>query len=76
MADQNDWGFPSEAADWVTKPFARFLKIEAAAGGLLLVAVLLALVLANSPWRETFHSLVATMDQRRSDDPLFLCVVA
>ena len=54
MADQNDGGFPSEAADWVTKPFARFLKIEAAAGGLLLVAVLLALVLANSPWRETF----------------------
>ena len=54
MADQNDGGVPSEAADWVTKPFARFLKIEAAAGGLLLVAVLLALVLANSPWRETF----------------------
>jgi NhaA family Na+:H+ antiporter len=54
MADHNDAGFPNEAADWITKPFARFLKIEAAAGGLLLLAVLLALVLANSPWQEAF----------------------
>lgn len=45
---------PHEAADRITKPFARFLKIEAAAGGLLLLAVLLALVLANSPWQEAF----------------------
>ncbi len=28
-------GLPHEAADSITKPFARFLKIEAAAGGLL-----------------------------------------
>lgn len=60
MADQNDAGFPSEAADWITKPFTRFLKIEAAAGGLLLLAVLLALALANSPWRETFLGFWAT----------------
>ncbi|MDO6522926.1 Na+/H+ antiporter NhaA [Shimia thalassica] len=45
---------PHGAADRITKPFARFLKIEAAAGGLLLLAVLLALVLANSPWQEAF----------------------
>ncbi|WP_299740997.1 Na+/H+ antiporter NhaA [uncultured Roseobacter sp.] len=45
---------PHEAADRITKPFVRFLKIEAAAGGLLLLAVLLALALANSPWREAF----------------------
>jgi NhaA family Na+:H+ antiporter len=32
----------------------RFLKIEAAAGGLLLLTVLLALALANSPWQEAF----------------------
>ncbi len=47
-------GLPHEAADSITKPFARFLKIEAAAGGLLLAAVLLALALANSPWQEGF----------------------
>ena len=45
---------PYETADKFTKPFARFLKVEAAAGGLLLVAVLLALALANSPWAEAF----------------------
>ncbi|MFD2855016.1 Na+/H+ antiporter NhaA [Seohaeicola zhoushanensis] len=45
---------PHEAADRITKPFARFLKIEAAAGGLLLAAVLLALGLANSPWQDGF----------------------
>jgi NhaA family Na+:H+ antiporter len=45
---------PHEATDRITKPFARFLKIEAAAGGLLLLAVLLALGLANSPWKEAF----------------------
>ncbi|SDJ42657.1 Na+/H+ antiporter NhaA [Lutimaribacter saemankumensis] len=54
MDDHNDAGFPSETADWITKPFSRFLKIEAAAGGLLLMAVLLALALANSPWQEAF----------------------
>lgn len=47
-------GLPHEAADSITKPFARFLKIEAAAGGLLLAAVMLALGLANSPWQEGF----------------------
>ncbi|TMV09142.1 Na+/H+ antiporter NhaA [Ruegeria sediminis] len=45
---------PHETADIITRPFARFLKIEAAAGGLLLLAVLLALALANSPWQEAF----------------------
>jgi NhaA family Na+:H+ antiporter len=50
----NPQTLPHEAADRITKPFARFLKIEAAAGGLLLLAVLLALVLANSPWQEAF----------------------
>ena len=54
MAAQENARMPHEAADLFTKPFARFLKIEAAAGGLLLVAVLLALALANSPWAEAF----------------------
>ena len=54
MVDQNNANMPYEAADRFTKPFARFLAIEAAAGGLLLLAVLLALISANSPWAEAF----------------------
>ncbi|OOY16188.1 Na+/H+ antiporter NhaA [Thioclava sp. DLFJ4-1] len=45
---------PREAADKLARPFARFLKIEAAAGVLLLLALLLALALANSPWHHVF----------------------
>jgi Na+:H+ antiporter, NhaA family len=48
MTDRSSTDLPHEIADRVTRPFARFLKIEAAAGGLLLLAVLLALILANS----------------------------
>jgi NhaA family Na+:H+ antiporter len=54
MVAQEDAKLPREAADIFTKPFAHFLKIEAAAGGLLLLAVLLALAFANSPWAEAF----------------------
>jgi NhaA family Na+:H+ antiporter len=54
MAAHKDAKMPREVADRFTKPFARFLKVEAAAGGLLLLAVLLALVLANSPVAEAF----------------------
>lgn len=45
---------PSEIADWFTRPFARFLKIEAAAGVILLLATLTALILANSAWSTPF----------------------
>ena len=51
---KNGLGLPHEIADRVTEPLARFLKIEAAAGGLLLLAALTALILANSPWSEQF----------------------
>lgn len=54
MIDSDGSNLPRETADRVTKPLARFLRIEAAAGGFLLLAVLLALVLANSPWAEAF----------------------
>ena len=47
---ENKANLPHEAADWITAPFARFLKIEAAAAGLLLLAVLVAMILANSAW--------------------------
>jgi NhaA family Na+:H+ antiporter len=47
-------GFPREIADRFTEPFARFLKIEAAAGGLLLLATSAALILSNSAWSTPF----------------------
>lgn len=54
MTDRIGTELPQEIADWITKPFARFLKIEAAAGGLLLLATLSALVLANTAWSTPF----------------------
>ncbi len=56
----NPESLPREAADRLTKPFARFLKIEAASGGLLLLAVLVAMALANSPWRGAYLALWET----------------
>jgi len=49
MQEQNA-KLPSETADRFTRPFARFLKIEATSGLLLLFAAIVALWLANSPW--------------------------
>lgn len=60
MAESSRMDLPREIADRFTKPFARFLKIEAVAGGLLLLAVLLALVLANSRWSTPFLSFWET----------------
>jgi NhaA family Na+:H+ antiporter len=54
MTDQDLIGMPDEIADRITRPFARFLKIEAAAGALLFLAALFALVLANSAWSAPF----------------------
>lgn len=51
---------PPELADRFTKPFARFLKIEAATGVLLAVAAAAALILSNSPWSRPFLSFWET----------------
>jgi NhaA family Na+:H+ antiporter len=51
---QDSARLPSEMADRFTKPFARFLKIEAAAGAILLCATLAALILSNSAWSTPF----------------------
>ncbi|RLQ20389.1 Na+/H+ antiporter NhaA [Seongchinamella sediminis] len=48
---------PKEHIDWVVHPITRFVKVEAAAGVVLLLSTLLALSLANSPLRESFNSL-------------------
>jgi NhaA family Na+:H+ antiporter len=51
---QDNAGLPPEIADRFTEPFARFLKIEAAAGSTLLLAALAALILSNSAWSTPF----------------------
>lgn len=45
---------PPELADRFTRPFARFLKVEAATGVLLAVAAVAALIVSNSPWSQPF----------------------
>jgi Na+:H+ antiporter, NhaA family len=45
---------PREMADRFTRPFLRFLQIEAATGVLLAVAACAALILSNSPWSDQF----------------------
>lgn len=51
---------PREPAQWFTRPFSRFLRIEAAAGGVLLLCTVVALGLANSPWAGDYQSLWET----------------
>ena len=49
---------PNELVDRLTKPFARFLRVEAAGGAILLLFTVAALVLSNSPWAEPFCARV------------------
>ena len=48
------------AAKRLISPVERFLSIEASSGILLLVAALVALAWANSPWRSAYESLLHT----------------
>ncbi len=48
---------PKEPADWITKPFLRFLRIEAMAGLVLLVCTVLALIGSNTGWSRQYLSL-------------------
>ena len=45
---------PSESADLFTNAFARFLRIEALSGAVLLLCTIIALVLSNTPWAAQF----------------------
>jgi NhaA family Na+:H+ antiporter len=47
---------PKELVDRLTRPFARFLRVEAASSAILLSAAVAALVLSNSPWAHPFLS--------------------
>ncbi len=58
--DRDDRDFPSEFADRLTRPLARFLEIESATGVALLVATVVALSVSNSPWSADFLSFWET----------------
>ena len=45
---------PKRVVERLTKPFGRFLRIEAAGGAVLLLFTVAALVLSNSPWTHLF----------------------
>ncbi|MFA5123195.1 Na+/H+ antiporter NhaA [Zavarzinia sp.] len=65
---------PKEAVDRITRPFTRFLRIEAMAGAVLLFCTAIALGLSNSPWSDAFLTFwetpagieVGTFDYARS----------
>lgn len=60
---QSDTGItrqPKEFVDRLTKPFARFLSIEAAGGAILLLFTVAALVLSNSPWAHFYENVWET----------------
>ena len=52
--------FPARPIDRLLDPWRRFTAIEAASGVLLLAVTALALVLANSPWRDGYESFINT----------------
>jgi Na+:H+ antiporter, NhaA family len=45
---------PRELIDRLTRPFARFLRVEAGGGAVLLLFAIAALALSNSPWARLF----------------------
>ena len=55
-ADTEHVRLPREIVDSLTRPFVRFLHIEAAGGAVLLLSAVSALILANSPWAHPFLS--------------------
>jgi NhaA family Na+:H+ antiporter len=54
LADAGLTRLPKELVDHLRKPFSRFLGIEAAAGIVLLLFTVAALMLSNSPWAHPF----------------------
>ena len=41
--------------DRLMRPFERFMKVQASGGIVLLGAAIVAMILANSPWRDAYH---------------------
>jgi NhaA family Na+:H+ antiporter len=53
-------GSDARLARFVARPVQSFLAVEAAGGILLVAATVVALVWANSPWREAYEQLIHT----------------
>lgn len=51
---------PKTFIDRLTSPFVRFLHVESATGGVLLLFTIVALVLSNSPWAGAFEHIWET----------------
>jgi len=51
---------PHEPIDRFTKPFQRFLRIEATAGAALLLSIIIALTVSNSPWAASVQTFWET----------------
>ncbi len=58
--DRLHLGLPREPIDRITGPIGRFLHVEAASGGVLLLCTIAALLLANSGWADGFLGFWAT----------------
>jgi len=60
QADAELARLPRELVDRLTKPFIQFLRIEAAAGAVLLSFAVAAVVLSNSSWAHAFFDVWET----------------
>jgi len=54
------WEPAQRVARGIVGPLSRFLHIEAASGGVLAIAAIIALVLANSQWAPVYAEILAT----------------
>ena len=61
IISENTWlGSSRRLAKTIGRPVRKFLGIEASSGILLVIAALVALIWANSPWSNSYHDLWAT----------------
>jgi NhaA family Na+:H+ antiporter len=51
---------PSSPIQFITSPFVRFARTQAAGGIVLLASTILALIWSNSPWKHSYHDLFDT----------------
>ncbi len=58
----------TDPIDRLLRPFERFLKTQATGGILLMLAAVVAMVWANSPWRDAYHHLWHHTFALRIDD--------
>lgn len=55
-ATHTEPSLPTPFVDRLVQPFARFFRIEAASGAVLVVCTIIALTMANSPWAAGYHA--------------------